>query len=106
MTFSGCPSANSPLHPSWPVLVPLVAYPRRAKLSRVRSLMDPHQPPLPVATYLPFQPDLGIRTSTLMSESEVGFMVASTRHAEGTPVASPAAVMVVSGRCSCKIDSQ
>src|SRR6266705_3036012 len=80
--------------------------------------MVPAHPPLPTAWNLPFQPDAGIQTSILMSESLVGFSVAATRQnagsalnaAPGPPraaggVNSPgpigcANVMVVSGNVS------
>src|SRR5437773_10537542 len=41
--------------------------------------MTPAQPPLPTAWNLPFQPPAGSQTSTLISESSVGFTVAATR---------------------------
>src|SRR6185503_8833701 len=37
------------------------------------------QPPLPTAWNLPFQPETGIQTSILMSESDEGVRVAATR---------------------------
>ena len=52
--------------------------------------MSPAQPPLPTAWNLPFQPDDGIHTSTLMSESADGFSVAATRHT-ATGFANPCA---------------
>jgi hypothetical protein len=39
--------------------------------------------PLPVPAYLPFQPENGIHTSILMSESEVGVKVAAIRQNAG-----------------------
>src|SRR5262245_55140264 len=80
--------------------------------------MLPLQPPLPTAWNLPFQPEAGIQTSILMSESADGLSVAATRQNAGRslndggePLAgikpgklkAPAAtgsarVMVVSGR--------
>src|SRR5438046_2705092 len=82
--------------------------------------MVPAHPPLPTAWNLPFQPDAGIQTSILMSESLVGFSVAATRQNAGSAlnaapgprppraaggVNSPAptgcaSVMVVSGNAS------
>src|SRR5688500_5611936 len=41
--------------------------------------MLPLKAPLPTAWYLPFQPDAGIQTSILMSESLEGFSVTATR---------------------------
>src|ERR1700720_803416 len=48
-------------------------------------LMAPDQPPFPTARYLPFQPEPGSHTSTLMSESGVGWSVAATRQYAGAP---------------------
>src|ERR1051326_7648846 len=45
--------------------------------------MTPAQPPLPTAWNLLFQPFVGSQTSTLMSESVVGFRVAATRQNSG-----------------------
>src|SRR5579862_3862897 len=45
--------------------------------------MTPAQPPLPTAWNLPFQPLVGSQTSTLISESLVGLMVAATRQNSG-----------------------
>jgi hypothetical protein len=45
--------------------------------------MAPDQPPLPTAWNLPFQPESGIQTSILISESDVGFKVAATRQKAG-----------------------
>src|SRR5712691_7676439 len=53
--------------------------------------MVPAHPPLPTAWNLPFQPDAGIRTAILMSESLVGFSVAATGHNAGTSRNTPAA---------------
>src|SRR5580765_7551387 len=55
--------------------------------------MAPDQPPLPTPMNLPFQPSAGIQTSTLISESEVGRMVAATRQKAGScrnPACCPA----------------
>src|SRR5713226_9542306 len=62
--------------------------------------MTPAQPPLPTAWNLPFQPPAGSQTSTLISESLIGFNVAATRQnansvlnaraAAGAEVAAPA----------------
>ncbi len=46
--------------------------------------MLPAQPPLPTPWNLPFQPEAGIHTSTLMSESDEGVSVALTRQKAGT----------------------
>ena len=43
----------------------------------------PLKAPLPTAWNLPFQPDAGIQTSILISESRVGFSVAATRQNAG-----------------------
>src|SRR6266571_7329663 len=45
--------------------------------------MVPAHPPLPTAWNLPFQPDAGIQTSILMSESLDGFSAAATRQNAG-----------------------
>src|SRR6266576_4660348 len=45
--------------------------------------MTPPHPPFPTAWNFPFQPDAGIQTSTLMSESLVGLSVAATRQNAG-----------------------
>src|ERR1700677_421247 len=45
--------------------------------------MLPAQAPFPTDSSLPFQLDAGIQTSTLMSESLVGFRVAATRQIAG-----------------------
>src|SRR5262245_25903110 len=47
--------------------------------------MTPAHPPLPTASYLPFQPVMGSQTSTLISESLVGASVAITRQNAGKP---------------------
>src|ERR1700761_6018030 len=52
--------------------------------------MDPAQTPLPMPTSLPFQPEAGSHTSTLMSESGVGVRVAWMRQKAGR-VLKPAA---------------
>src|SRR6266850_6213851 len=44
----------------------------------------PLNAPLPTAWNLPFQPDAGIHTSILISESGVGFSVAPTRQNAGS----------------------
>src|ERR1700676_5172648 len=85
ISFSMWPSAKLPsiFVPSCPVSVDAVAYPRaRGQLISAYE-MDPAQPPLPTAMNLPFQPDAGIQTSTLMSESVEGFMLAATRQNAG-----------------------
>src|ERR1700674_2127723 len=45
--------------------------------------MAPLNAPLPTAWNLPFQPDAGIQTSILISESEDGFSDAATRQNAG-----------------------
>src|SRR5204862_6128901 len=46
-------------------------------------LILPALPPFPTASNLPFHPHAGIQTSTLMSESAVGFTVAASRQNAG-----------------------
>src|SRR5947199_3332232 len=46
--------------------------------------MAPLHPPFPAAWNAPFQPDAGIQTSILISESAEGLMVAATRHNAGS----------------------
>src|SRR5207302_2509986 len=46
--------------------------------------MAPDQPPFPTAWNLPFQPEAGIHTSILISESFVGATVAATRQNAGS----------------------
>jgi hypothetical protein len=56
-------------------------------------------PPLPVFTYLPFQPEYGVRSSILMFESEVGINVAATRQDAGRLVkTSPSGAVWVMAR--------
>src|SRR5215471_19326465 len=52
--------------------------------------MEPVQPPLPLASRFPFQPDAGSQTSILISESLVGFRVAATRQNAGKSEAGAA----------------
>jgi hypothetical protein len=52
---------------------------------------------LPTAWYLPFHPDAGIQTSTLMSESGDGFSVAATRQKAGRLLYPWSAAPVVGG---------
>src|SRR6266849_1403255 len=90
MIFSGWPDAKlpSPPVPTCPVSVDAVAYPRRSAPASprpgTRYEIVPAHPPLPTAWNLPFQPDAGIQTSILMSESPVGFSVAATRQNAGS----------------------
>ena len=46
--------------------------------------IEPAHPPFPTAWYFPFHPDAGSHTSTLMSESDVGVIVAATRQNAGS----------------------
>jgi len=46
-------------------------------------LIEPANPPLPIPWNFPFQPLLGIHTSNLMSESDVGLMTPVTRQNSG-----------------------
>src|SRR5215831_5689753 len=52
--------------------------------------MTPAQPPFPTASNLPFQPETGSQTSTLMSESLLGASVAVTRQKDGSSEKTPA----------------
>src|SRR5262249_29688226 len=45
--------------------------------------IDPANPPTPIPSSLPFHPETGSQTSSLMSESEVGFASAMTRQNAG-----------------------
>src|SRR5215472_17535946 len=74
---------QTPAPPSCPVSVDAAAYPRRSAVASALLSMLPFQPPLPVASNLPFQLDAGIQTSILMSESAVGFSVAAIRQNAG-----------------------
>ena len=47
-------------------------------------LIDPANPPLPMPWNFPFQPELGIHTSNLMSESAVGLITPVTRQNAGS----------------------
>ena len=47
-------------------------------------MIEPAHPPFPTAWYFPFHPDAGSHTSTLMSESDVGLIVAATRQKAGS----------------------
>src|SRR5690348_728180 len=46
--------------------------------------MAPPQPPLPMASSLPFQPDSGSQNSALMSESVLGVRLAAIRQKAGS----------------------
>src|SRR6201988_3198687 len=61
-----------------------VAYPSLTPAARVAGVIDPVQPPFPFASYLWFQPEAGIHSSILISESELGFTVNATRQNAGT----------------------
>src|SRR6516162_306024 len=82
MRFSAF-SIQTPAPPSCPVSVDAAAYPRRSAVASALLSMLPFQPPLPVASNLPFQLGAGIQTSILMSESGVGFSVAAIRQNAG-----------------------
>src|SRR6185312_15470413 len=58
--------------------------------------MEPVQPPLPLASYLPFQPEAGSQSSILISESVDGRRVADTRQKAGrlARAAAPRALVV------------
>src|SRR5215510_1497246 len=83
MSFSGWPSAKSPLLPTCPVSVPAPAYPDATAAASAGYGIEPAHPPFPTASNLPFQPDAGSQTSILMSESLVGVSVAVTRQNAG-----------------------
>src|SRR5215472_14420572 len=85
ITFSGWPSAKlaSIALPSCPVSVDAVAYPRRSATPIEGYQISPDQPPFPMPMNLPFQPDAGIHTSNLMSESFVGLISPATRQNAG-----------------------
>src|SRR5580692_8198032 len=52
--------------------------------------MTPAHPPLPTAWNFPFHPAAGSQTSTLMSESSLGFKVAAMRQKAGRSLKSTA----------------
>ena len=126
ISFSGWPSANAAVFPTWPVSVPAVAYPATTALASAAYGTLPFHPPLPTAWNFPFQPEEGSHTSTLMSESLDGVSVAVTRQNAGSlanTVAGPpgagapggvnvpgatccAVVIFALGRLSVAIDSQ
>src|SRR5229473_1208908 len=58
--------------------------------------MTPAQPPLPTPWNLPFQPLAGSHTSTLISESDVGLMVAATRQKSASSLYGLAALVPAS----------
>src|SRR5690242_2048285 len=70
-----------------------------------RVLMEPDQPPLPTAWYLPFHPFTGSQTSTLMSELLDGRRVSDRRQAGGSPLTS-ADVTLARGKESAASCSQ
>src|SRR5690349_14220919 len=84
MSFSGWPSANSALDPSWPRSHIADAYPRASPAPKADGLIEPVQPPFPLASSLPFHPDTGSQTSIRISESLLGRNVAWTRQKEGS----------------------
>src|SRR5271166_191328 len=80
--FSGWPAAQaaSSEPPVWPVSVPETAKPSLSLHSIEGRIIDPANPPLPIAPYFPFQAlSGGSQTSNLMSESAVGLMTPCTR---------------------------
>src|SRR5215510_8219082 len=84
MSFSGWPSAKSPLLPTCPVSVPAPAKPDATAAASAAYGIEPAHPPFPTASNLPFQPAAGNQTSILMSESLVGVSVAVTRQNAGS----------------------
>src|SRR5580698_10394647 len=83
ISFSGWPIAKLALPPSCPVSVIAAAYPRCSPAASVAGVIDPVQPPLPLASNFPFHPAAGSQSSILMSESALGFSVAATRQNAG-----------------------
>src|SRR5437870_368214 len=83
ISFSGWPMAKAAPPPEWPVSVLAAAYPRRIAPASPPLLISPDQPPFPTDCSLPFQPDSGIQTSILISESFEGVKVAATRQYGG-----------------------
>src|SRR5262249_28996338 len=55
----------------------------------VLAVIEPVQPPFPLASKLPFQPDSGSQISILISESADGFEVIATRQCAGTSPPPP-----------------
>ena len=60
------------------------AYPLRRLVASPAGAIAPAKPPLPGTTNLPFQPDAGIHSSILMSESRLGLIDAATRQNAGS----------------------
>src|SRR5215831_20260988 len=52
-------------------------------------MIDPAKPPFPRLKYFPFQPETGIQTSTLISESFDGLISAVTRQKAGRRLNAP-----------------
>src|SRR5215472_1519274 len=52
-------------------------------------MIDPAKPPFPRLKYLPFHPETGIQTSTLISESFDGLISAVTRQKAGRRLNAP-----------------
>src|SRR6266478_6329158 len=69
--------------PTCPVSVLAVAYPCASASASAGYTMTPAQAPLPTDCSLLFQPETGIHTSILMSESSAGLSVAWTRQNAG-----------------------
>src|SRR5690606_33825513 len=59
--------------------------------------IDPPQAPFPTCRNLPFQSAMGSQTSDLISESEVGAIVISTRQKAGRAAATGGAIVPVGG---------
>src|SRR5215469_11637165 len=85
MIFSGCPIAQpaSIGPPVWPVFVAVAAYPAFTDVASCALSIDPANPPTPIPSNLPFHPETGSQTSSLMSESRVGVASATTRQNAG-----------------------
>src|SRR5215471_14266483 len=86
MIFSGCPIAQAASigeDPVWPVSVAVAAYPAFTDVASCTLSIDPAYPPTPIPSSLPFHSETGSQTSSLMSESEVGFASATTRQNAG-----------------------
>src|SRR5579864_3279911 len=85
MIFSGWPIAQpaSIGDPVWPVSVAVAAYPAFSDIASCIWSIIPANPPLPIPCSLPFHPETGSQTSSLMSESGAGFASATTRQNAG-----------------------
>src|SRR6478672_3457100 len=85
MIFSGCPIAQpaSVGDPVWPASAAVAVYPAFTDIASCIWSINPANPPLPMPCSLPFHPETGSQTSSLMSESELGLASATTRQNAG-----------------------